>query len=112
MPFDFMDDEPRRSRANREASAKARRAEMRAYVRLAELRGAYTPEQAERMILLIDLTSRITRKQRSAPVAPFPTPAMERAAMAMLAVNMPAHLIEQETGITRNRLSQWLGARP
>lgn len=101
--------------ATREAAeqqiAAMRRREMRALFKLAGVR-TLTSEQVLRGLELTNLTSRVQHKPRSRPVAPKRTAEMERAAREMLARNMPAHIIEQLTGVTRNRLSRWLGARP
>jgi hypothetical protein len=91
--------------------AKERRREMRALYKLAGIR-PLSSEQVLRGLELINLTCRVQHKQRSRPVAPKRTAEMERAARALLEINMPAHVIEQLTGVTRNRLSRWLGARP
>ena len=92
-------------------AAKARRREMISFAKLAVSR-RLTAAQALRLIDLINQTSRMPCKERSAPVAPPMTAEMKRAAQALLEANLPAHVIEQLTGVTRNRLSRWLGARP
>jgi hypothetical protein len=97
--------------AAEQAAAKERRREMRALYKLAGIR-PLTSEQVLRGMELINLTSRVAHKERSHPVAPKLTAEMERAARALLEINAPAHVIEQLTGVTRNRLSRWLGARP
>lgn len=97
--------------AAEEAAAKERRREMRMLAKLAGIR-TLNSEQVLRLLELINLTSRVRHKPRSRPVAPPLTKEMERAARALLEINAPAHVIEQVTGVTRNRLSRWLGARP
>ena len=84
---------------------------LRALLKLAGLR-PLTSKEVLHGLALVTLTARVRHKERSDPVARPLTREMERAARALLKANMPAHVIEQITGVTRNRLSRWLGARP